>query len=143
MDVVVAKSSFSSKFDGDENFRKWVHEDELISQRIHWLCIIQGLFFASFALGFQATAKDSDLLSVLVKFYIAIPVAGLAISIVVFLGLAAAISEMLRIKSQATWQWTKGRWATVIVGWFCALCIPAIFAAVWAWVLGLEKYFLQ
>jgi hypothetical protein len=125
----------------------WKHEDHLISARVQWLCLTQGLLFAAYGVAIQlpeATVKNTPQLK---EFLIVVPAAGVWISLLALIGIASAFCAMAIIHRGARggpqpegserWDRPGVSLPTTVGGAVCALGIPLMFAAIWLKVMQL------
>lgn len=124
---------------------RWVHEDELIGNRLGWLMGSQTLLFAAFGLAAAPGKPNSTthrLLSIL-------PFLGTGISLAIGLGVVTALIAMSRILRACTgsglflvggsssnadpkvWRPDVSR-TTTVCGWLAAVSLPAMFTLAWA-----------
>lgn len=134
-DIAVLPRPRASEYDDPTARALWAHEDDLIHQRIQWLCITQGLLFAAYAFSFQlpeAVLKESAAFR---HFITILPGAGIWISLIVIGGLIAAVMSMWVIWWRSPWKRPGVTWLTTIGGMTCAVGVPTVFVFVWLKVL--------
>lgn len=126
---------------------RWTREDELINHRLQWLGVTQGLLFASYSLSFQLVSEKKEaleraaLLHKIDVLQIALPLAGIAISAFILLGVLAALLAMYLIRQDALAENIPKvelpgvRWFTTMLGWSAAAAVPIVFGLAWIFIL--------
>lgn len=107
---------------------RWWQEDSLVNNRLTWLLTSQGLLFA----GYGVAAKEPALANATA----AIPLAGLAVCVV----LAVAIQAAWRAQFVLEEDYKRGKIQlgvharTTFWGRFPGYALPAIFILAWGWI---------
>ena len=123
--------------DNIEHIRQlWEHEDNLINQRMTWLGVTQTILFAAY--GLLLTVKPSDCVSNLEnqkELVTLLPIIGLATSILILVGIIAAIFAMKEIKKQCRLDCLGIKNYTIYMGLTCGVGLPIVFVIAWLCIL--------
>jgi hypothetical protein len=120
----------------NEGRERWMHEDELINQRLIWLLTSQSLLFAGY--GFLLQLDKSPLPQQAKYFATLVPLTGLLLSVVLMVSVIAAVLEILRLhkKYRGLGVELHDIEAPLILGLVTPLLLPLIFVVAWSLVAG-------
>ncbi len=111
---------------------KWVHEDDLLDQRISWLLLSQTLLFAAYGVFMQVT-KDSPYARKAGQLLMWIPWFGIALICNIFIAIIAAISAQYQVNTEGSRQGYKvnvGGGLTWL-GYIPPIALPVLFIVAW------------
>jgi len=115
-------------------YSRWETENTLINQRLTWLLVSQGLLFGAYGtIGTKSIDACKEKSEFLIEILAAISKAGGVFSVVILVGILAAI--FAQIKLHCIYK-PKGSTIgvstfTTIIGWATCLAAPAIFMYAW------------
>lgn len=116
------------------NRKKWVHEDNLINQRLNWLLMTQTILFAAYGLLLGATDKGikaDDIAKKIDSAVNIIPWIGISVSSLIFLGIVGAVGAMCVLKKQVhEMDLDVAKWTTIL-GQATGLFLPLVFIVGW------------
>ena len=123
--------------DNIEHIRKlWEHEDNLINQRMTWLGVTQTILFAAYGLLLTVKLPEGDPNIENQKELITLlPIIGLATSILILVGIIAAIFAMKEIKKQCKLDCLGIKNHIIYMGLTCGVGLPIVFVIAWLCIL--------
>ena len=116
---------------------KWVHEDELINQRLNWLISSQTLLFAAYGLALQIGTNPSntsdEVSNKTTEVISLIPYIGLYSSISILLSVLAAVIALFVLlnKSGKFKDYLQVTLPTTLMGVAAGISLPLIFIFAW------------
>lgn len=116
---------------------RWETENTLINQRLTWLLTSQGLLFAAYGtLAVKAFDACQARAEFLLKTLDIAVIAGKAFSVVIWVGIAAAIVAQIYLhrKRPSPREEIGVKTGTTIAGWVTCLMIPTIFLVAWFYI---------
>ena len=116
----------------------WDDENNLINQRLTWLGVFEGLLFTTYGFIFSADPEKVDE-ALRKQLEMMIPLFGLATSLLILLGVLAAMIAQCILSKCGEVKWGKKKslgvnCVTTVMGWVCAGGLPLSFAIAWVFI---------
>ena len=118
------------------------HEDNLVTQRLSWFLASQAFLFSGFAIVLNAPMQSRFGSDIYVIYLRMIPMLGIAVGALIWLGIAAGIGAMAHVRKMARGRKElegfpplQGLRSTRFIGLAAPLLLPPLFVVVWITLL--------